>query len=134
MKKVAVVTFPDTDRFSSSFGKEYNFVTDLADLQKGEKVVVDTANGLKVVDFVRYDDLGFGETGVKTPSRWVIQKIDIEAHNKRIEAAAKIEKLKVMMEAERKKAQELEIYAILAKTNPALATMLEEYKTLQEVL
>jgi hypothetical protein len=134
MKKVAVVTFPDTDRFSSSFGKEYNFVTDIEELKKGDTLVADTINGLKIVNFVKYDDLGFGETGVKTPSRWVIQKIDIEAHNKRQEAAAKIQKLKTMMEAERKKAQELEIYEILAKQNPAMAALLEEFKTLSEVL
>jgi hypothetical protein len=39
-----------------------------------------------------------------------------------------------MMETERRKAQELEIYEILAKENPALATLLEEFKQLQEVL
>jgi hypothetical protein len=134
MKKVAVVTFPDTDRLSSSFGKEYNFVTEVEGLEKGNIVVVDTINGLRICQFVRYDDLGFGNTGVKIPSRWLIQKIDLEAHTKRVEAAAKIEKIKVMMEIERKKAQELEIYEILAKQNPAMAELLEQFKQLQEVL
>lgn len=135
MKKVvAIVTFPDTDRFSASHGKEYNFVTDVEGLEKDNKVVVDTVNGLKIATFVRYDDLGFGETGVKTPSRWLISKVDLEAHTKRVEATAKIEKLKVMMETERKKAQELEIYEILAKQNPAMAALLEQFKELQGVL
>jgi len=134
MKKVAIVTFPDTDRFANSFGKEYNFVTEVEGLEKGDTVVVDTTHGLRICQFVRYDSLGFGETGVKTPTRWLVQKVDLEAHTKRIEAAAKIEKLKVMMETERKKAQELEIYEILAKQNPAMAALLEQFKELQGVL
>jgi hypothetical protein len=134
MKKVAVVTFPDTAHLSASFNKQYNFVTEVDELQQGDVVVVDTINGLRIANFVRYDDLGFGETGKKTPNRWLIQKVDLEAHNTRVEAATKIEKLKVMMEAERKKAQELEIYEILAKENPAMKTLLEEFKQLQELV
>jgi hypothetical protein len=134
MKKVAIVTFPDTESMSPSFGKKYNFVTDIKDLQKGDKVVAETVNGLKIVDFVEYTDPGFGDNGIKLPSRWIIQKIDMETHKKRQEAANRLAKLKAMMETERRKAQELEIYEILAKENPALATLLEEFKQLQEVL
>lgn len=133
-KKVAVVTFPNTDRFASSYNKKYNFVTDIENLEKGDKVVVDTVNGLGIAEFVSYDDLGFGNSGAKTPTRWVIQKVDLDAYTKRIEALERVRKLKTLMEAERKKAQELEIYEILAKQNPALADLVKEYKELTEVL
>lgn len=133
-KKVVIVTFPNTDRYSSSFGKKYNFLTDVENLQTGDKLIVDTVNGLQIADFVKYNELGFGETGVKTPVKWVIQKIDLDAHKKRVEAAIKAEKIKQMMEKKRKAAQEIEIYAILAKADPEMAQLLEEFKQLQEVL
>lgn len=133
-KKVAVVKFPNTDRYSSSYNKKYNFLTTVDNLQAGDTVVVDTVNGLQIANFVKYDDLGLGNTGVKTPHRWLIQKVELDEHNRRIEAVAKLEKLKVMMEVERKKAQELEIYEILAKQNPDMAVLLDEFKQLQEVL
>lgn len=114
--------------------KTYNFLTDISDLEKGDTVVVDTVNGLTIAKFDSYDDLGFGETGVKTPSKWVIQKVDIKAHNERLAAAERVKKLKTMLETERKKAAELEIYEILAKSNPEMASLLNEYKQLQEVL
>lgn len=133
-KKVAVVKFPYTDRFSGSYGKNYNFLTDIEDLKMGDKVVVDTVNGLQVADFIKYDEYGFGEVGKKRPTKWVIQLIDLEKHKIRVEAALEAERLKRLLEEERKKAQELEIYEILAKTNPQIAEYLEKLKKLQEVL
>ncbi len=133
-KKVAVATFPNQSQYASSYGKEYNFVTDLEGLVKGDKIVVDTVNGIQIAEFIKYDSLGFGEEGKKMPVKWVVQKIDLEGHNQRVEAAAKVQKLKAMMEAKRKKAQELEIYEILAKNDPDMAKLVEEFKSLQEVL
>jgi hypothetical protein len=135
MKKVVgVVTFPDTDKWSNTYNKEYNFVTDQKDLETGDTVVVDTVNGLRIATFQHYDNLGFGETGRKTPTKWIVQKVDLEAHCARIEAAEKATKLKQLMDKKRKEAQEMEIYEILAEKNPELKEMLEEYKKLQEVL
>lgn len=135
MKKfVGVVTFPDTKVHSSAYGKKYNFLTDIQGLKVGDKLVVDTQNGVTIAEFVAYDALGFGETGVKTPTKWIIQKIDMEAHEVRIKAAKDLEKLKVQMEARRKQAEEISIYRILAKEDPEMAKLLTEYEKAQEVL
>lgn len=133
-KKIAVVIFPNTDRYSSSFGKRYNFVTDIEDLNQGDTVVVDTVNGLGIAQFEKYDELGFGETGKKQPTKWIVQKVDLDAHDKRIEAALKLKKLEAMMEKKRKEAEKIQIYSILAKEDPEMAKLLEEYKKAAEVL
>lgn len=137
MKKlVAKVKFiQDVNTNYDSFReKEYNFQTDIEDLVLGDSLVVETVNGLRIAKFTGYIDLGFGINleSVTYPSKWVIQKIDLSTHNKRKENAERVEKLKIMLENERKKAAELEIYEILAKTNPEMKTLLEEYKTLKE--
>ena len=135
MKKfVGVVTFPDTKIHSSAYGKKYNFLTDIQGLKVGDKLVVDTQNGITIAEFVAYDALGFGETGVKAPTKWIIQKVDMEAHEARVKAAKDLEKLKVQMEARRKQAEEISIYRILAKEDPEMAKLLEEYEKAQEVL
>jgi len=123
-KTVARITFPGT---TYSAEKKYNFQTSILDLEKGDKVVVDTVNGLVIAEFDSYDELGFGESGVKVPSKWVVQKIDVTAHNTRVEAAAKVIKIKAMMEARRKKSEEITVYAILAQEDPEMKALLDEY-------
>lgn len=124
MKKVAGVQFPGNL-------KHYFFFTDIDNLQVGDILVVDTANGLQIVKFVEYRSL---DDIIQKPTKWVVQKVDLTKHRERMEAIERAEKLKRMMEERRKQAQELEIYAILAKSDPEMAKLLDEYKKLQEVL
>lgn len=116
--------------------KVYNFLSDIKDLVPGDQVVVDTVNGLQLatVDSVRPEEESFGEEFGSKKQKWVVQKIDLTAHNARREAEEKALVIRKKMEERRKKAQELEIYAILAKEDPEMAAMLEDYKKLQEVL
>lgn len=132
-KTVALITFPLT---SGTFGtpKKYNFQTSILDMVKGDKVVVDTVNGLVIAEFDSYDELGFGETGAKVPSKWVVQKIDVTAHNARVEAAAKAIKIKAMMEARRRKSEEITVYAILAQEDPEMKALLDEYNLVNGAL
>lgn len=147
MKKlVAKVKFPDTVNFNSnpfsvtsgsaSTNKLYNFITDIENLEVGDTVVVDTVNGLRLANFVEYshESHEFGETFSNKTPRWILQKVDLESHKSRVAAAEKAELLKKKMELRRKKAQEMEIYAILAKEDPEMAALLNEFKQLQEVL
>ena len=131
-KLVAKVVFENSSY--NSYVKEYNFQTDIPELEEGTNLVVETTNGLQIAKFVGYAELGFGTEvdSKKYPSRWVIQKVDLDAHNTRVEKAERAKKLKILLEVERKKAAELEIYEILAKQNPAMAELLNEYKTIQE--
>ena len=129
MKKVAKVFFPD-----NYYNKKYNFITDIEGLEQDDVVVVDTRNGLALATFFEYDELGFGETGAKKPTKWIIQKVDLEKHLARVEAAEKAEELKRAMEEKRKQTQELEVYRILAEKDPEMKKMIEEFEKLQELI
>lgn len=130
MKKlVASVSFPQNYHL-----KHYSFLTNIEDLKEGDKVVVDTVNGLQIVDFVKYsgEDKEFGETfGNKTP-KWIIQKVNLEEHNRRLETEKRVKDLKRKMELRRKKAEEVKIYEILAQADPEMAELLNEFKQLKE--
>lgn len=106
--------------------KSYAFLTEIEDLEKNDIVVVDTVNGLVLARFLKYDEIGDTTKSIK----WIIQRVDLSTHNKRIEDARQIEVLKKKMEARRKKAQEIEIYAILAKEDPEMQAMLDQFREL----
>src|SRR5690606_19823304 len=109
--------------------KLYDFFTDIENLEHGNKLVVDAAGALHVVTFFEYN-----ESPKSNASKWVIQKVDLDAHIKRLEAQRKLEQIRVKMEEESRKAQELEIFEILAKQNTEMAKLIQEYKQLSEVL
>lgn len=106
--------------------KSYQFFTEIEDLEKNDILVVDTVNGLVLARFLGYNELADTTKSLK----WVIQKVDLSTHNKRIEDAKQIEILKRKMDERRKKAQEIEIYAILAKEDPEMQAMLDQFKEL----
>ena len=67
-------------KFEGSYGKTYNYLTDLENLKLGDKVIVDSSNGLGIANVIQYTD--------KTDSTWnswIVQKIDLEAHEERKE-------------------------------------------------
>lgn len=63
---MAKVQFKDTY-------KEYVFKTHLTDLERGDKVVVDTQYGLQVATFKRYTSSAYG---TPNSTKWIIQKVD----------------------------------------------------------
>lgn len=132
--KVVKVTFTVTkDPHAWGNPKKYNFLTNIEDLQAGDIVVVDTVNGFVLAEVVEYAEelKEFGETfGNKRP-KWVIQKVDVAAHEARLEKEKRLKDVKKLMEVERKKAEEKQIYRILAKENPEMAKLLEEMEALE---
>lgn len=119
MENIVLVEFP------TSY-KEYAFRNDIEGIKAGDKVVVDTANGFVVADVTGVD------VASNKASKYVVQKIDTEAHEKRLEKANKLKELKAKMEDRRKKLQEIEIYQILAKEDDEMAALLAEYGKIQE--
>lgn len=112
----------------------YHFFTTVGDLHPLDLVVVDTVNGYQVAIVKNYVHQVSELTGNNRPTKWVVQKVDIEEHSKRLENIKRSIELKKKLEAKRKKAEEVEIYSMLAKVDPEAAQLLEEYKQLQEVL
>lgn len=120
MTKIAMVTID-----GNYTSKGYNFQTSDTLLEEGDKVVVDTANGLLVGTFQ-----GYTEDAVKA-TKWLIQKINLIEHLERVEKENKLKELKKKMDARRKKVEELEIYEILAGKDSDMAELLADYKAIK---
>lgn len=109
------------------YSKEYDFKYDKDDLKVGDVVVVDTSRGLQVAKVTTITKLAAGETYSKA-TKWVIQKIDLTEHNARLERERKAAELKKQLEARRKQLEDIAIYEVLAKEDPKMAELLEQYK------
>lgn len=106
---------------TSTYAKTYNFLADI-ELTVGDKVVVETQHGLSVATVVEVHER------IKQASKFVVQKVDTEAHAKRVERESKRRELKEKMEARRKQLEEVNIYRILAKEDEEIAALLSEYE------
>jgi hypothetical protein len=104
-------------------GKQYAFWTDL-ELQAGDLVVVDSTMGYGVA--VVMENIEFSDKA----NRWVVQKVDLEAHVKRIERAEQMKLLKQKMEARQKELLEIAQFESLAKEDETMSKLVEEFKTL----
>lgn len=107
--------------FNSAFSnKLYHFKCDIEGIDVGDKVVVDTANGLAVAEVAKVITEGSNKA-----TKWVVDKIDMSAHEARLEKQKKLEELKEKMEQRRKEIQEFEIYRILAKEDEEMAELVK---------
>lgn len=125
MKKFVNVNF-DNSPFSSPSFKSYQFATDIEDLKAGDKVVVDTRNGLTIAQVEKYAE--------PNPSlkefKWVVQKIDIDKHEQRLEKQRQLAALRRKMESRRKQLEEVQIFQLLAKEDEGMKELLEEFTAL----
>jgi hypothetical protein len=112
-----------TVRFNSGHGG-YDFKTDIEDLKVGDKVVVHSLNSYEVATVTRL------KASSSIAHKYVVQKIDAEAHQQRLAKEAKLKEVKEKMEERRKQLQEAEIYRILAKEDESMAALLKEYEEL----
>lgn len=94
-------------------------------------VLCDTANGYSVTQVKEIVDKN-DYNGVAV-TKEVVCKVDFTDFNNRIEARKAKEKIKKQMDKLVKQNQELVLYQMLAKENPEMAAMLEEYKKLGDV-
>lgn len=100
-----------------------NFDTTLA---VGDTCVVKTPNNpLEVATVVEILE----GTDYKT-DREIVAKVDMDAHNKRVEARAKAAELKAKMQERAKQLQDVALYKMLAESDPAMMELLNEYQTL----
>lgn len=126
MKKYASVRFEGLHDFGRS--KQYQFVTDIQDLQIGDVVVVHTANGYKTAFFVKYD-----ETSVFENPKWIVQKVNTDSHKVKLERERKAKIIKKKMEERRAKLEAIQVYKILAKEDEEMMKLLKEYDEIEEL-
>lgn len=123
-KSVVVVKFQENPY------KEYHFFTEF-DHTVGQKVVVDTVNGLQVavVAAVRVDSQGDTKA-----TKWVVDVVDIgniKRHVDRQETERRVKEIKAEMLKRRKKLEDVEVYELLASKDTGMRRLLEELNSLK---
>lgn len=113
---VAVVVLGD-------YAKEYDFLS-MDILERGDRVVCDTINGLVLGRVVQMIPSSTKAT------RWVVCKIDMEAHKARVEKAREIQAIKTAMEQRRREVLCLHDYGRIAEYDPQMANLLKKYEGL----
>lgn len=117
VRSIAVVKFPNNF-------KKYDFRTDIP-LSIGDKVVVDTAMGAQIGTVQGFKDKS------EIAHKWVIQKLDLDAHEDRLALVKKKEAIKAEMEKRRQElVEDMAVYEALAETDPTMATLYKEYQKL----
>jgi hypothetical protein len=117
MTKVVLV------KFSGTPYKEYAFRTDL-DLEKGDKVVCDCSTGLSIATVTACQEIN------EKATRWIIQKIDLTEHQKRVDREKALEKLEKEMAKRARELTNISQYQILAQGDMVMAGLLSRYNYL----
>ncbi len=124
MIKYIRVKFNDFERTD----KKYSFITTFNDLEHNDYLVVMTQYGPKTAQFVDY---------IKSTSKatkWVVSKINLEEHNKRIIKMEEINKIQYKLENRKAELEEKAIWQLLAKEDSEIASMLIDLETLTKEL
>lgn len=132
--RIAIINFKkqnyknEVDTKDTEFGStEYSYMTDITTLKKDDIVVVDSCYGLGLGKFVRYtESIPMREKA----NKWIIQRVDTEAHEKRIERMEKQTTIINEMRKLKDTALELEIFSKLAESNPLMKDLLDKYNSL----
>lgn len=104
----------------------YEYANFEHDLEEGDLCVVKTANhGLGLAKVVAIEWRNDLET-----CREVVAKVDTANFNMRVDLRNKADELKAKMEARAKQLQDIALYQMLAKDDPEMAEMLNEYQVL----
>lgn len=113
------------------YGKEYDFKyeCEVIDIKVGDKVIVESRNGLGIATVKTVIRLAVGEKYEKATA-WVVQKVDMEAHNRRKFREKEAKKLKRKLDERRQQVEESIVYNMLAQSDPEFAKMLSDYARL----
>ena len=108
----------------------FKFANFEADLQEDDICVVMTEFEVlrvgRVVEIIPHDEL-------TEHFREVVAKVYTDAYDTRVELRAKAAELKAKMEARAKQLQDIALYQMLAKDDPDMADLLNEYQGLPKV-
>lgn len=129
--KVAMVKFVQ----GMNTTKGYAFALFDENIKENDFVLCDTVNGYgvaRVTDIVAKEDYVPSSNAEKV-TKEIICKVDFTDFEARKEARAKRNKIKKQMDEMLKNNQELILYQAVAKENPVMAVLLEEYKSLGNV-
>lgn len=106
----------------------YSFKADIPYLKEGDYVVCDTKAGLAVGKVESITD-----TADSKATAWIVCKIDVESHTKRLEKEKRIAELKNKVNKRVKELQESILIEHLANQDVQLKVMLTELKSLERM-
>ena len=118
-RRTALCTFEGYD-------KEYAFKTYDETLSAGDYVLVDTANGARIVRIAAIG--GDAESKADAARKFVLSKVDFTAYEKGKEIDAKSEELKERMKKRYEEISEIAKYKLIANDDPELASLLKSYE------
>ena len=124
--KVAMVKFLQ----GTNTVKGYAFALFDESIKVDDLVLCDTANGYGVA---KVTEIVAKEECTNSVTKEIICKVDFADFEARKEARAEKNKIKKQMDEMLKNNQELILYQAIAKENPAMAELLEKYKSLGNV-
>lgn len=110
------------------FDKEYAFALFDPEIRAGDHVLVEAAGEYKVVKVSSI--VGRAVYNGTAPTKEVICKVDFSEYERRKKIREQKKILRKQMDELVSKNQELILYQAIAKDNPEMAAMLEEYKAL----
>jgi hypothetical protein len=140
MSKIKVVAV----KFIGSYSTLYDFkCAEELGVAKGDVVVVDSAGSLQVAEVKEIKGylseggkiIGLSAAAHASPSKatkWVIDKVDMKAHNDRIMRDAKLAALKKKMDARLKQLQTEQVYRMFAEQDDTLRELLSEFESLKQ--
>lgn len=124
MTKVVMIDFPHGTSY-------YAFLTDL-ELNIGDSVVCDTSRGLSVGKVVRHQDKNQITASDKRKAvKWVIQKVDLTAHNQRMHRVARIETLNNALQRKLRDFNAKQALSIMIENDVEAAHIYEELRALE---
>lgn len=108
--------------------REYFYFT-FFDVEEGDLVVVDTStNGISVAKV--HNNNVTDPADIKKATKYLVQKIEMEEYQKRVDDLKSLKELKSKMDAKVKELQDVAIYKMLAKEDAELANMLQAYESM----
>lgn len=114
-------------KYNTSYNT-YEFMTDL-EIAKGDTVVCDSSNGFQVAKVLKVSDEPINHRKVH---KWIVDKVNVEAHNERMSKEKKLKELRQKMEQRRKKIETIQVYRLLAQEDEEMASLLKELEGLDK--
>ena len=123
-KFVAVVFYNGLGDIVQHDMKTYTYMTDIRDIQVGDKLVVEVSQDLKVVTVVQTE--GLTPAMRNKAHAWVVAKVDVQGHIDRVQRMQKAQEIRNILRERKEQVEESLIYQHLAQTDPEIGKLMQE--------
>ncbi len=129
---IVAVRLRNADKVSGYSAKVYTFFSDPSvKLYPGDIIVVDSGGDYNIARVINQE---VSDNMASKTTKWVVNKVDTEAHEKRKQQEQRSQQLFRLMDEKVKAADKVSRYAMLAANDPQMAEMYEELRDLNTLL